>query len=157
MELIHKYGARQQQGVVLVVALVFLISLTAVASALMLNSTTDIKMAGASQEKVEALQEAISALDETIADQLVGGTNLFSGTQFPQVVDTITSVNVTNATITNNNVTNVPVPCPHKKYASGNNISCNVLTITVNNSYGRKNTSNINAQAGIAQEVIDFK
>lgn len=157
MELIHKYGARQQQGVVLVVALVFLISLTAVASALMLNSTTDIKMAGASQEKVEAVQEAVSALDETIADQIVGGTNLFAGTEFPQPVDTVGSVSVDEVIITNNNLTSKPVGCPHTALASSSDkIGCNVLTITVNNSYGRKNTSNINAQAGIAQQVLDL-
>lgn len=157
MELISRTHYKRQRGVVLIVALVFLISLTAVASALMLNSTTDIKMAGASQEKVEAVQEAISALDETIADQVVGGTNLFAGTQFPQVVDTVGSVNVTNVTITNNNTTTKPVGCPHSALASSTDkIGCNVLTITVNNNYGRKNTSNINAQAGIAQEVLDL-
>lgn len=157
MELISRTHYKRQRGVVLIVALVFLISLTAVASALMLNSTTDIKMAGASQEKVEAVQEAISALDETIADQVVGGTNLFAGTQFPQVVDTVGSVNVTNVTITNNNTTTKPVGCPHSALASSTDkIGCNVLTITVNNNYGRKSTSNINAQAGIAQEVLDL-
>lgn len=157
MELANPVNHRSQQGVVLVVALVFLISLTAVASALMLSSTTDIKMAGASQEKVEAVQEAISALDETIADQIVDGTNLFAGTDFPQVVDSVQSVSVNDVTITNNNTTTKPVGCPHTALASSSDkIGCNVLTITVNNSYGRKNTSNINAQAGIAQEVLDL-
>ena len=56
----------KQQGVVLVISLVFLIALTAVAAALMLNTTTDMRMSGASQEKVIATQEAVSAIDEII-------------------------------------------------------------------------------------------
>ena len=45
---------KNQQGVVLIVSLVFLVALTAVAAALMQNTTTDMKMAGASEEKVSA-------------------------------------------------------------------------------------------------------
>ena len=71
--------ASKQQGVVLVVSLVFLVALTGVAGALMQNTTTDIKMAGASDEKVIATQEAISAADETINNQVnVLATNLFT-------------------------------------------------------------------------------
>ncbi len=60
----------KQQGVVLIVSLVFLIALTAVASALMLNTTADLKMSGASEEKVVANQEAVSAIDELIFSQV---------------------------------------------------------------------------------------
>jgi len=55
-----------QKGVVLIVALVFLIALTAVVAALMQMTTTDIKMSDASQEKVVATQEALSGLDESV-------------------------------------------------------------------------------------------
>ncbi|MFQ3266042.1 MAG: type IV pilus assembly protein PilX, partial [Colwellia sp.] len=44
--------SNKQRGVVLVVSLIFLIALTAVASALMLNTTTDMKMSGASEMQV---------------------------------------------------------------------------------------------------------
>lgn len=54
----------KQKGVVLIVALVFLIALTAVVAALMQNTTTDMKMAGASEEKTVATLEAFSAIDE---------------------------------------------------------------------------------------------
>ena len=60
-----------QQGVVLVVSLVFLIALTAVAAALMQNTTSDMIMSGASQEKVVATQEAVSAIDEIIFNYII--------------------------------------------------------------------------------------
>jgi hypothetical protein len=60
----------KQRGVVLIVSLVFLIALTAVASALMLNTTSDLKMSGASEEKVVANQEVVSAIDELIFAQV---------------------------------------------------------------------------------------
>lgn len=41
----------KQKGVVLIISLVFLVALTAVAAALMQNTTTDMKMSGASEEK----------------------------------------------------------------------------------------------------------
>ena len=63
----------KQRGVVLVVSLVFLVALTAVAAALMQNSTTDMKMSGASEEKVVALQEVVSAVDEVIFNQVGPG------------------------------------------------------------------------------------
>ncbi|OUR62670.1 hypothetical protein A9Q74_04055 [Colwellia sp. 39_35_sub15_T18] len=60
----------KQRGVVLIASLVFLIALTAVASALMLNTTADLKMSGASEEKVVANQEVVSAIDELIFAQV---------------------------------------------------------------------------------------
>lgn len=146
----------RQEGVVLIVALVFLISLTAVASALMLNTTTDIKMSGASQEKVTATQEAVSAIDETIADQITGGNNLFTEREFPKVVNSVSSVSVTDITINNDNDNNVLADCPHTRLASSVKLlKCNVLTITVNNNYGRSDTSNVNVNSGIAQQILN--
>ena len=75
----------KQRGVVLVVSLVFLVALTAVAAALMQNTTTDMKMSGASEEKVIANQEVVSAVDEFIFRQVNGGTG---GNGFAQPVAT---------------------------------------------------------------------
>lgn len=143
---------KKQKGVVLIIALVFLISLTAVASALMLNTTTDIKMSGASEEKLVATQTAISAIDETIAMQLRGATNFFAGTNFPMPVVPVNAV-VTDVTITNPNNNDLTVTCPHAKLATSG-LQCVVLRVTANNNYGRKNASNIQVEAGIAQQVF---
>lgn len=151
---IHK-----QQGVVLIVSLVFLVALTAVASALMLNTSTDIKISGASEEKLIATQEAISALDETVADQITSGTNLFTLQSYPAAgldILTIGSVSINSAKIFNNNVNNVLADCPHARLASSNKLlKCNVLRIEVTNKYGRNNTSEIDARAGIAQQLLN--
>lgn len=146
----------KQQGVVLIVALVFLISLTAVASVMMLNSTTDMKISGASEEKLIATQEAISAVDEAIADQVRSNDNLFAKFTYPQEVTSVTTVSVNNVNILNRNVNQIVVDCPHSELASSNELlKCNVLTVVVNNRYGKNNTSNVNVEAGIAQQLLD--
>ena len=72
---------KNQQGVVLIVSLVFLISLTAVVAALMQNTTADVKMSGASEQKMIATQSAVSAIDEVIYNQVAPGkTNVFART-----------------------------------------------------------------------------
>ncbi|WP_286266232.1 pilus assembly PilX N-terminal domain-containing protein [Thalassotalea atypica] len=146
----------KQKGVVLITALVFLVALTAVASAIMLNTSTDIKMSGASEEKLIAQQAAISAVDETIADQVTSGNNLFTGQIFPQPVNSVTMVNVSDITITNRNNNNTMADCSHSRLASSNElIKCNVLNITVNNNYGRLGSSNVNVDAGISQQLLN--
>ena len=159
MELTLK--VRNQGGVVLIVALVFLVSLTAVASVLMLNSTTDIKMSGASEEKLIATQEAIGAIDESIADQITSGTNLFTRQKFPIDVATVSSVSVDTIEITNRNFDNSLPDCPHSRLASSTGvIKCNVLTLEVENRFGKKDsngkgTSDVNLDSGIAQQILN--
>jgi Tfp pilus assembly protein PilX len=150
---------KSNQGFVLVVALVFLVALTAVASALMLNSTTDMKMSGASQEKVIATQEAISSIDEVIMQQVtLGATNLFTNSVFEEGGNPGVSVNVTaentNAVINNAIVDNLLVDCPAMKGGSSNDrIKCTALRVTVVKSYGNNETSSVVVNAGIAQQI----
>lgn len=166
--LTNKYGRKDsQQGVVLVVSLVFLIALTAVAAALMQNTTTDMKMSGASEEKVIATQEAISAVDEIIFNQVSPGAN----NQFAAAVITFqdgarnmaASMPVTNANadfdsatldVANNEYMLEP-DCPHSKLASSTQVfTCNVLRVQVNRNYGRTKTSSVNVNSGIAQQLL---
>jgi len=145
----------QQKGVVLIVALVFLIALTAVASVLMLNTTADMKMSGSSQVKVKATQEAISSIDEVIFTQMEGGINSFTLSQFPITV--AVSSDDTTATITTLNTNSLVVDCPHTKLASSTAVfKCNVLRIRANKLYGRSNTSNIQVNAGVAQQLLNI-
>ena len=146
---------KKQRGVVLIISLVFLVSLTSVATALMLNTTTDIKMSGASEEKLIATQEAISAVDETVSDQITSGVNLFTEKNFPINVNSVGSVQVDSAVITTRNPDSRLVPCSHSRLASSiDQIQCNLLILTVDNSYGRKATSNVNVEAGITQQIF---
>jgi hypothetical protein len=157
---------KQQRGVVLVVSLVFLIALTAVAAALMQNTTTDMKMSGASEEKVAADQCAVSAVDEFIYKQTTGGSgnndfeepvitfqagakNVIGG-----LTSTKTSCDINTALLDlDNNPLLLEVPCPRSKGASSvGEVGCNALRIQISRKYGRNNTSSVDVNSGIVQE-----
>lgn len=160
----HRNSFSRQKGVVLIVALVFLIALTAVAAALMQNSTSDMKMSGASEEKVVATQEAISATDEVLFRQINGGSgnNAFTSAlvKFPIVVtDTLTKTNTGSDTTASINIANndlaLEADCPHSRSASSAQVfTCNVLRVQVVRNYGRKNTNNVEVNAGVAQQLL---
>jgi len=147
---------KSQQGFVLIVALVFLIALTAVASALMLNTTTDMKMSGASQEKVIATQEALSAIDEVILIQTRGATNLFKNALFPVngVPVAVTHANAA-AVITHTNPMSTTVTCPHV-VAPTSMLHCNMLRVTLTKNYGNNNTSSVTVNAGVSQDILNL-
>jgi hypothetical protein len=148
----------KQQGIVLVVSLVFLIALTAVAGALMQNTTTDMKMSGASQEKVTAMQEAISSTDEVIYKQVqqTDGNNGFSSPPGVFPITTTVTAGDTTAEITLANANNLEADCPHSSSASSIQVfKCNVLRIQVNRKYGRKKTNNIQVNTGVAQQLLN--
>ena len=158
----------KQKGIVLVVSLVFLVALTAVAAALMQNTTTDMKMSGASEEKVVADQEVVSAVDEFIFKQVTSGTG---NNGFAEPIATfkdgakniITELIKTNkdgdidaATLDiANNEFQLEADCPHSRSASSAQVfTCNVLRIQINRKYGRNNTSTVEVNSGIAQHLL---
>lgn len=158
-------GLTNQKGVVLVVALVFLVALTAVAAALMQNSTMDMKMSGASEEKVVALQEVVSALDEVIFNQVgPGKTNSFSrpvsgDVNFPITDQAVLLPNTATKSSARvdvaNNEFNLDITCPHLNLASSTEVfSCNILRVRADRNYGRKGQSNISADSGVAQQLL---
>lgn len=164
----------KQQGIVLVVSLVFLIALTAVAAALMQNTTTDMKMSGASENKMVAVQEAVSAIDEVIFNQVnpLAATNIFAqplsqfyvlstGVEKPSnVLPALTTTNhngdINLATISAiNHMYKLENACPRSKFASSTNVfTCNILQIKIQRKYGRTKTNSIEVNARIAQELL---
>ncbi len=151
------YQLKQQQGVVLVVALVFLVALTAVAAALMQMTTTDIKMSDASQEKVIATQEAISAIDEVVFDQIntPNQANGFAASNATFPINPVVDVPNTSAEIAVATPNDLVVDCPHSRIATSNDVfKCNALRIRVTKLYGRSNTSTIQVTSGIAQQIL---
>ena len=158
----------QQQGVVLIVSLVFLIALTAVAAALMQNTTTDMKMSGASEEKMVADQEAVSAIDEIIFKQVTAPTG---GNGFAAPIVTFNdgakdvkgqlstmaqNGHITAATIDlANNKYKLEADCPHSKSASSAQVfTCNVLKVQVSRKYGRSGSSTVEVNSGISQQLL---
>ncbi|QBG35343.1 PilX N-terminal domain-containing pilus assembly protein [Litorilituus sediminis] len=164
----HVIKVDKQKGAVLLVSLVFLVALTAVTSALMQNSTVDMKMSGASEVKSVANQAAVSAVDEVIFNQVSPGqVNLFAlsvkGNNYPigfQAGDQNLLLPGTNtgatANITvSNNRYQLDLSCPHKKNGSDNDtFECNKLRVQVDRPYGRENNSNIQVNSIITQELI---
>jgi len=160
---------KKQQGVVLIVSLVFLIALTAVAAALMQNTTTDMKMSGASEDKVFAEQCAVSAVDDYIFQQVNGATNDFSeSVNTHKVGDKIISAALTStkekcdlkaATLgLSNNPYMLTVKCSRSKSsnASSNQIfDCNYLRIQTSIKYGRNKMSAVEVNSGIEQPLIN--
>ena len=157
---------QKQQGVVLIVSLIFLISLTAVAAALMQNTTTDMKMSGASEEKVVATQEAVSAVDEVIFNQMsppAGEENSFVKALVPANFPNNNQAQLLPGTRTNatasiniaNNDLQLEADCPHSRSASSAQVfTCNVLSIRVNRNYGRNNNNTVDVNSGIAQQLL---
>jgi len=150
----------RQSGVVLIVALVFLIALTAVAAALMQNTTTDIKMAGASQEKSIATQEIMSEMDRVIFNEeqkIIGGINRFALSQeiyAAQVPLTVTEPDTTTGTILGSNQYSLDTHCSHMNNASSvGTFNCRALKVQVSRTYGRNNNSQIQVNAGIVKLI----
>jgi len=156
MKSMEKLG--KQRGVVLIVSLVFLVALTAVAAALMQNSTTDMKMAGASEQKVVAMQDAISAVDEVILTHKRDGfVRPIQGDNFPIVnaLPVLPSTSATASVVVANNFFSRVADCPHARVASSSEVfDCNVLRVVVNRAYGRKGNSNIQVSSGITQRLL---
>jgi len=91
-------------------------------------------------------------VDETISDQLTSPNNLFVGRSYPVPVNTVNNVSVTDVSIVNANPTNLEAGCPHQRHATSG-LVCNILRVQVNNNYGKNNTSNVNVNSGIAQQM----
>ncbi|MFQ3266340.1 MAG: type IV pilus assembly protein PilX [Colwellia sp.] len=163
--------SNKQRGVVLVVSLIFLIALTAVASALMLNTTTDMKMSGASEMQVVAKQEAFGAMDELIFRQVQpsnGAVNSFAlpiatyqnpipRNVLPSLVSTNVGTDIVSADVRiMNNQYMKETGCPRTLAINTNSANletCNILQVQLTKLYGRKSNSNVQVNAGIVQKL----
>jgi len=148
---------KKQHGVVLVVALVFLVALTAVAGALMQNTTSDMKMSDASQEKVVAMQEAISSIDQVIYNQIntIGAANGFAAPMSTFPSNPAVSAADTTAQIAVATPNNLVVDCPHSRNASSVQVfKCNALRVQITRLYGRTKTSTIQVTSGVSQQLL---
>jgi Tfp pilus assembly protein PilX len=146
-----KYPNNRQRGVVLIVALVFLIALTAVAAALMQNTTTDIKMAGASQEKVMVTQETISEMERVINDGV--DTGVFAKIIDAPIAFTVTEPLTMNATGINANQYGFDVSCPRSRNPTSG-MKCSIKRLQVTQVYGRDNNNTIEVNSGISQQLL---
>lgn len=148
----------KQKGIVLIISLTFLIALTVIASSLMNNTAIDIKISGAHQEKSLATQEAISAINEIIAQQVdeFDGENHFTHDEMTYPYRIMLSRLSTQANVVLVSNQSHHANCPHSLSPSSINVvRCHHFVIEVNQQYGRNNHQNIIVKASILQQVLD--
>jgi len=155
----------KQHGVVLVVSLIFLVALTATAVALMQNTTTDMKMSGATEMRSEAIQASVSAIDEVIFNQVTSSnTNLFTTnpatgfTETNQTVllpGTLTGATASVQALPQNELPGDENNCSthHKDGYDIEGLTCIYFRVDVTRTYGRNGTSVLTTRAGIQQRV----
>lgn len=145
----------RQQGVVLVVSLIFLVALTAVTSLLMQNSTLDMKMSGATEDRAIAVQEVVSQVDEIIYDEIKNNNrNNFSKLMQQYPIEVINTDKTKAYLVVNGDYSSIEGRCPRSEKGNSGEIQCNYVRLEVWKKFGRKDNSEISASAGIAQELI---
>lgn len=153
---------RQQQGVVLVAALIMIVAVTGIAVTLMSSSTIDLKMTNAAQERETAEHVLAGGVEDTIATEVnkqKDSTFLWSQGKFASQT-TVDQVPLTNAALTsamleNRNTGPSELNCPRRyNYTAG--IKCNMLRLNATLEYGAKTTHTIGMASGIAQEMLEL-
>ena len=154
---------RVQKGVVLVVSLVFLIALTAVAAALMQNTTSDMKMSGASQDKVVATQTSITSNEEVVYNEVSKSDdnsnmfalspNAFQGAERKFIVAVDSPKSSAEVILENPNVVEADCRASRSPTSVGP-IKCNRIRVQVTTTYGRNDNSSIVAHSTLEQQLI---
>ena len=148
-------GMKNAQGVVLIVALVFLAVLAALSVALLGSGTLDVKVATVAQERKEADKVTEGAVEETIqmAQTRVLGNNFFTlpENQYPAGGLPVT---VTDSSVTTRVVFLSAAGCPRGTgWDSG--INCNYLRIDADKRFGKNNIGQVQVGQGVAQQYFD--
>ena len=130
-----------QSGMALVTSLIFLTALMGLASMLLLNSVIELKIAGANQEKVVALEEATGELDILLLKGLLSN-------------DLYSNMNV-NANTNDPHPTPKVNDCPASMNGYSNNlIQCVVIYREVTKNYGKKESSFIKLHSALSKQVL---
>ena len=121
---------KHQSGIVLVVSLVFLIALMGIASMLMLNTVIDMKMAGANQDKVIALEAAMGELESVMLSDI-------------SIAEVSNPVDVSD--------------CPASKNGYSTNIvKCRVVKTSITKKYGKNSSNEIEVHASVSKQVLSL-
>ncbi|WP_341503065.1 pilus assembly PilX N-terminal domain-containing protein [Gallaecimonas sp. GXIMD4217] len=142
---------QKQQGLVLFVALIFLVILAVLGISLVANSTMDARMAGSAAERTEALQQSNGMLDNTI---LHASTNQVFISPEPNYGTGGLSWAASGAQPT---LTTLKAETSCGRKEKGNDTSafaCRHLETTAPVEYGRKNAGRIASTYGVEQPVI---
>ena len=138
---------KNQQGIVLFFSLIILAIMTVIGTALAVNSTQSIRMAGAGSERIEAMAAAHGALDSVI--------NTNQGAAFANLTDVFNAGTILGVTSTITPLQLDDVSCQRSANSSSAHlISCRRSEISSVSSFGRSNMGRLIVVAGVEQEVL---
>jgi type IV pilus assembly protein PilX len=153
---------KQNQGFVLVTALLMLLAVTGIAVSLMGSSSIDLKITQTAQEREQSETLVKGDADKALISEMNKTADLnrflFLSGQFDtaggkeQSID-ITPANV-NSTVTLFNMNKGPViiDCP-PKFAATSGIKCNMLRVNTELNYGKNDKHLVAVRNGIVQEL----
>jgi len=149
---------KQDQGFVLVTALLMLLAVTGIAVSLMGSSSIDLKITQTAQEREQSETQVKGDADKALISEMNKTADLnrflyLSGQFGDQESLDITPANV-NSTVSLFNMNKGPViiDCP-PKFAATSGIKCNMLRVNTELNYGKNDKHLVAVRNGIVQEL----
>lgn len=143
-----------QSGLVLFVALIFLLIITILGVALLSNSAMDAKVAGAVSDRAEALQTGNGMLGDVIKNAATNSTFLQDITAYPITVNTTLTDNEGNSRQTTV-VYKLEATCPRSERGnSSDTFTCRHFTDSATVTFGRYQLGQLKVVNGVAQPLI---
>jgi len=149
---------KQNQGFVLVTALLMLLAVTGIAVSLMGSSSIDLKITQTAQEREQSETQVKGDADKALISEMNKTADLnrflyLSGQFGDQESLDITPENV-NSTVSLFNMNKGPViiDCP-PKFAATSGIKCNMLRVNTELNYGKNDKHLVAVRNGIVQEL----
>jgi len=150
--------SKQNQGFVLVTALLMLLAVTGIAVSLMGSSSIDLKITQTAQEREQSETQVKGDADKALISEMNKTADLnrflyLSGQFGEQESLDITPANI-NSTVTLFNMNKGPVivDCP-PKFAATSGIKCNMLRVNTELNYGKNDKHLVAVRNGIVQEL----
>jgi len=151
-------NSKQNQGFVLVTALLMLLAVTGIAVSLMGSSSIDLKITQTAQEREQSETRVKGDADKALVSEMNKAADLnrflyLSGQYGEQESLDITPENV-NSTVSLFNMNKGPVivDCP-PKFAATSGIKCNMLRVNTELNYGKNDKHLVAVRNGIVQEL----
>lgn len=154
--------SRKNSGFVLITSILMLVTLSAVAVALVGNSATDAKIANAFETKERALNIALGANDETFVTASTSNTALFTSQSPSSYNNAIHSDGFDNTTVTmnwdteNTGATACQPLTASQASSSNTGLKCNRLRIRSQTKYGKTKKNEVAVTSGAVQYLIQL-
>ncbi|WP_442960206.1 pilus assembly protein PilX [Pseudoalteromonas sp. A25] len=149
---------KNQQGIVLISAMIMIVAVSAIAVTLMSTSSLDLKITNASQEREEADSLLMGEVQRAIASQTaLGAESLFTRNKAQLAVgNSFDGSNGAVNTVTSLNNGPLELNCPRSfSYTSG--VICNMTQLETTITYGSKAKHTLTVVTGIGQEMISLE